>query len=154
MNTGKLGLVCRAALALVAGLAMVTVPAAAPAQAAACTANSNVISKWPTWIGIRLGRNSSCTYYAHFTTGNDSIYGVGYKWHYKVERLELTSYGYFVTETKSGWTYWGRYLDKKTGTVNGNPSGGAEDYHRACYGAGDPNGSAPYSWDCTDWAGY
>ncbi|GID93939.1 hypothetical protein ACFQFC_12220 [Amorphoplanes digitatis] len=154
MKTVKVGLVGRAAMALFAGLAMVAVPAATPAQAAACTANSSVASRWPANIGIRLGRNSSCTYYARFSTGSDAAYGAGYRWFYKVERLELTSYGYFVTATQSGSTLWGSYLDKRTGTVNGNAPGGAEDDHRACFGSGDVNGSGPYSWTCTEWAGY
>ena len=141
--TGRFG---RVAMALAVAFALVAVPTAMPAHASACTAAQKE-ARWGKHLSVQLFRDSTCRYYARLTI-DDPVYGAGSTISWKVERLELTSLGYFVTEAKSSsrlwnWGHWD--TERVNGNVNSSPY---LDWHHACYSIAGSN------WDCTSWEEY
>jgi hypothetical protein len=133
--------------ALTAALALLTVPVANPAHASACTAAKKE-AKWYGAFSVQLMRDSTCRYYTRLTI-DDPVYGAGSTINWKVERLELNSQGYFVTEVKSKSRLWnaGQWdTERVNGYVNSSPY---LDWHHACWQfQGDSN------WICTSWEEY
>ncbi|MEH1128057.1 hypothetical protein [Micromonospora sp. CPCC 206061] len=138
-NAGLLG---RAAMSVAVAAALVTAPVAAtPAQAAPCTAD-RVNALWPTPFSLQLMRDSTCQYYARLNIV-DGTWGAGATIYWKVERLELTSYGYYVTAVQQRQRLWGTG-QQDTARVPGHVNtSSAQDWHHACYSF-DAS-----SWTCT-----
>ncbi|WP_406068902.1 hypothetical protein [Micromonospora sp. NBC_01638] len=144
MGTNRLK---RAAVAVTAGVALLTGLPAVPAQASGSCSSGSPAALWGAF-SLQVRRTTSCTYYARFTISSaNPNYGAGGTWSFKIERQVYTSYGWMITDSRSRTMLWGRPDYYDTATVDGYPaSSGNLDQHHACYSV-DGGG-----WTCTAWA--
>jgi hypothetical protein len=134
------------AAALMVATGLLTVPATAAQAVGNCVAGQRD-ADWGTHIAVLLMRTSDCRYYARLQMDGTS-WGVGLtsiQW--RVERLEFTSYGWYVTQRQTSTTGW-RSGAFNTATVDGwYPTAAQQDRHQACFRL-----TATSGWDfCTSW---